>query len=117
MPVTFDDETNLFSGTIAADETLENFDFGLFGGTIINNGYITGPLQAANDAPISVINAFESCILKTTGSSFAISFSGDGPAQITNSYVILGHVGLGSGNDVIENNDHMQGSLRMGGRQ
>lgn len=114
MPVTFNAETNLFSGTIAADETLTDFDFDVFGGTITNNGYITGPLRAATDAPISVINALESYILKTTGSSFAISFSGDGPAQITNSYVILGHVGLGNGNDVFENNDHMQGSLRMG---
>lgn len=114
MPVTFDDQTSLYSGTIAPDETLPGFDFSIFGGMITNNGIIDGPITGSGDAPVSITNGINAYITKAGGSSFAIDLQGSGAVTVVNAYVILGHVSLGTGNDQFTNTDYVQGSVRMG---
>lgn len=114
MPVTFDDQTSLYSGTIAPDETLPGFDFSIFGGMITNSGIVDGPITGSGDAPVSITNGINAYITKAGGSSFAIDLQGSGPVTVVNAYVILGHVSLGSGNDHFTNTDYVQGSVRMG---
>ncbi|KEJ90169.1 calcium-binding protein [Sulfitobacter donghicola] len=114
MPITFNVETNSFTGENLAGETLMGFDFAEFGGYVTNSGLISGPVQANSDVGIELTNTLSGVITKTAGSPYAVDLLGNGGRNFFNDGLVAGQVRFGNGWDSLFNSGLIQGPVEMG---
>ena len=114
MPITFVEETGLFEGENLFGETLEGFDFSVFGGVITNTGTISAPITSASDLGIEVFNRLGAVISKTAGSSYAVQLLGNGGRNFVNDGTFIGVVAFGNGWDSFYNSGLVQGRVETG---
>ena len=115
MPITFNESTNEFEGSNAFDETIAGLDFSGFGGTISNNGAITGPVTSSNAAAaIEIHNSTFATMSKAAGSQYAIDLTANGSRMVINDGHTFGSVRLGNANDSFFNTGLVEGQIRTG---
>ncbi|WP_299030673.1 calcium-binding protein [uncultured Sulfitobacter sp.] len=114
MPITFNEATDEFEGANIFGETLEGFDFSVFGGEITNSGTINGQLKANSDEGITITNTFGGVLSKASGSVYAVNLLGNGGRNFSNDGTIFGEARMGNAWDSFYNSGLIDGQLKMG---
>lgn len=114
MPIIFNEETNQFEGENLSGETLQGFDFSVFGGIITNSGLIRGVTMADTAQGIEVTNTLDGVLSKIAGSPFAVDLLGNGGRNFFNDGTIFGAARFGNGWDSFFNSGTVKGQLIMG---